>query len=125
MPFVVPPKFHCNSPDVIEMGPPADIGATLIDYLARQLGRTDLAGLDVLDLGCGTRFTDTFMNRPVPVGSYTGLETRRPHFEFLRDNAIDPRLSFFHFDSYNPHYNPAGKPLTPDRELPSATAPST
>jgi SAM-dependent methyltransferase len=116
--FVVPPHFHRNAADVIAMAPPADTGARLIDYLARRLGRVDLAGLDVLDVGCGTRFADALINRTVPIGSYTGIDVCRPMVEFLQANAIDRRLSFHHFDAHNPHYNIHGAELTVERELP-------
>ena len=118
MPFVIPPKFHRNSADVLALGPPADTGAKLIEHMAHRIGRTDLAGLDVLDMGCGTRFADTFMNRPVPVGSYTGIDVWGEMVDFLRANAVDPRLSFHRFDAHNPHYCSDGALLTGARELP-------
>jgi SAM-dependent methyltransferase len=122
MPFVVPPEYLRNAQSVLDMGPPADIGAQLMDYMARRLGHADLAGLDVLDMGCGTRFADTLMNRPVAIGSYTGIEVNPTIVRFLVANATDPRLRFHHFDAHNPHYNPNGRALTADRTLPVGDA---
>ncbi|MGH8030685.1 MAG: class I SAM-dependent methyltransferase [Arenimonas sp.] len=118
MPFVVPPQFHRNSADVIALAPPADTGATLIDYMARRLGRRDLSGVDILDMGCGTRFTDTLVNRDVAFGTYTGIDVWVPLVKFLRDNVHDPRFAFHAFDARNPMYSPEGTPLTARRVLP-------
>jgi SAM-dependent methyltransferase len=118
VPFVVPPRFLRNAANVLALGPPADVGRTLVDYMARRIGVPDLAGLDVLDVGCGTRFADMLMNRDVPVGSYTGIDVNRPIIEFLQAEATDPRLAFHHFDAYTPLYNPDGVPMTAVTPLP-------
>jgi SAM-dependent methyltransferase len=118
MTFVVPPRFLRNAANVLALGPPADVGRTLADYMCRRIGVADLAGLDVLDVGCGTRFADMLMNRDVPVGSYTGIDVHRGMIEFLQAGAIDPRLSFHHFNAFTPLYNPSGEPMTAETELP-------
>jgi SAM-dependent methyltransferase len=118
MTFVVPPKYVRNHPIVLEMGSPADVGLTLIDYMCRRLGVADLDALDVLDFGCGTRFADTLMNRAVPLRSYTGIDVYGEMIEFLSAQATDPRLSFFRFDARNPLYNRNGVPMTSDTVLP-------
>jgi len=118
MAFVVPPKFLRNAPNVLELGPPADVGLTLVDYMCRRIGIDNLDGLDVLDFGCGTRFADTLMNRRVPLRSYTGIDVHGEMIEFLTREATDPRLSFHRFDARNPLYNPGGLPMTADTLLP-------
>lgn len=118
MPFVVPAQFLRNAPDVVEMGAPADVGFLLIDYLCRRLGLASLAGLDVLDFGCGTRFADTIMNRDVPLRSYAGIDVNAPMVRFLATHATDPRLEFHVLDARNPMYNPDGEPLSVDSTLP-------
>ena len=100
------------------MGPPADIGLTLIDYMCRRIGIADLAGLDVLDFGCGTRFADTLMNRDVPLRSYPGIDVHGEMIEFPAREATDPRLSFHRFDARNPLYNPDGTPMSAETLLP-------
>jgi SAM-dependent methyltransferase len=116
--FVVPPQFLRNSPPVLDLGPPADVGVALIDYMCRRLGLPSLAGLDLLDFGCGTRFADAILNRGVPLRSYTGIDVDRELIAFLNDNAKDWRLTFRHLDARNPHYNPDGAPLSPVSVLP-------
>src|SRR5262249_34725953 len=81
-------------------------------------GIADLAGLDVLDFGCGTRFADTIMNRGVPLKTYVGIDVCEPMIDFLSRHASDPRLSFFHLDARNPIYNKDEVPLTSATVLP-------
>ena len=38
--------------------------------LGNRLGLESLCGSDVLDIGCGVRFTETIVNRGVAIGSY-------------------------------------------------------
>jgi SAM-dependent methyltransferase len=116
--FVVPPRFIRNSTEVLEMGPPADIGVQLLGYLCQRLGLESLEGLDLLDFGCGTRFADSLMNRHVKLRSYTGIDIDPAMVRWLAINATDPRLEFHLFDAYNAAYHPTGKPMTVDTVLP-------
>jgi SAM-dependent methyltransferase len=118
MAFKVPPRFLRNSRGVLDLGPPADIGLSLWQYMCRRIGVADLAGKDLLDFGCGTRFADMLMNRDVPLRSYTGIDVYREMIDFLVAEAIDPRLSFHRFDARNPLYHPDGEPMTADTPLP-------
>jgi SAM-dependent methyltransferase len=118
MAFVVPEKFLRNAPNVLQLGPPADIGLSLVDYMCRRIGIADLRGLDMLDFGCGTRFADMLMNRNVPLRSYTGIDVHGEMIGFLRREATDPRLSFHRFDARNPVYSPNGTPMRADTRLP-------
>jgi SAM-dependent methyltransferase len=116
--FVVPDEFNRNAPDVRKAAPQADTGLVLIQYLCERLGIPDLAGLDVLDYGCGVRFTDTILNRNVALKSYVGIDVYREMVDWLIANVTDPRLTYFHMNSRNPMYNPGGEQLGPDTRLP-------
>jgi SAM-dependent methyltransferase len=118
MEFEVPARFLRNAASVLELGPPADVGVTLLDYMCRRIGIDSLAGLDVLDLGCGTRFADSIINRAVMLRSYTGIDIDPEMVAFLQTNVSDPRLDFRLLDARNPGYNPGGTPLGPDTILP-------
>jgi SAM-dependent methyltransferase len=84
-----------------------------------KLGRTDFTGLDVLDVGCGSRFTQAILNLDLPIGSYTGVDVDRALIDFLKDAVHDPRFSFAHFDVHNAKYNPEGTArMTAETELP-------
>jgi len=118
VPLDVPPHFNRNGPDVQALAPAADTGLWLLQYMCRRIGLTDLSGSDVLDYGCGSRFAETIINRELPIRSYTGVDVHRPMIDFLRANAIDPRLTFEHMNARNPFYNPDGEPLSRRSALP-------
>src|ERR1700757_2939763 len=63
--FVVPEKFNRNNPAVRAMGPPAETGLRLLEHMCQRIGISSLAGLDVLDFGCGSRFADAIVTRNV------------------------------------------------------------
>ena len=104
----VPEQFNRNHPSVRALGDPADTGLMLINYMCQRIGVADLAGLDILDLGCGVRFSQSIINRNVPIRTYTGLEVNREIVDFLKENVSDPRLTYYHVDIANQLYNPGG-----------------
>ena len=83
----------------------------LIRYMCDRIGIATLAGLDVLDLGCGVRFSQSIINRNVAIGTYTGLETEKEIVDYLRANVTDPRLCYHHVNTLNAYYNPRGQKL--------------
>lgn len=96
----------------------------LLDVLAGEVGRADLAGIDVLDVGCGVRFSQALLNDELPIGSYTGVDVYPPVIEHLSANVSDPRFSYHHVDFFNARYNPTGQPMVPRRSSPSGIGPS-
>jgi SAM-dependent methyltransferase len=118
--LVVPPHLQRNSPEVLQMAPPADTGLWLIEYMCERIGIPSLAGRDVLDVGCGVRFAEAIVNRDIALGSYVGIELDREIVDFLDANVRDPRLSFARFDVWHDLYNRGGVALRPDLSLPIA-----
>ena len=116
----IPERFNKNAADVRAMGSPADTGARLIQYMCQRLGVQDLQDSDTLDFGCGSRFADAIINKRLLVKSYTGIDVDRELIEFLCAHVQDSRMRFFHWDAYNPSYNPSGFPLKSDTRLPTA-----
>lgn len=93
-------------------------GRQLIRLMCRHLGRDSLEGLDVLDVGCGTKLVQAILSHDLPVGRYVGLDVFEEMIEFLNANVNDPRFSFFRLNTRNENYNPAGEPLSADMQLP-------
>jgi SAM-dependent methyltransferase len=102
------------------MGSAADTGSRLLEYICRRMGICSLAGMELLDFGCGSRFADAIINRNVPLKSYVGIDVYKEMIDFLAEHAKDPRLEFFHIDARNPAYNKDGFPLSFDTVLPTA-----
>jgi SAM-dependent methyltransferase len=77
----------------------------LIPYVCDLLGAANLADHDVLDVGCGTKFTDAFVNHRIPIKSYVGVDVYEEMIEFLRDSVADPRFEYHHINVHNELYN--------------------
>ena len=89
-----------------------DAAVWLIDHMSSHVGVSDLGALEVLDVGCGFRFTQAFLERGIPIGHYVGVDAAKEVIDFLRGNVDDPRLEFVHLDAHNALYNPTGVPLS-------------
>jgi SAM-dependent methyltransferase len=91
--------------------------ARCIQYACDRLGLTDLSNQDILDVGCGTKFTQAFVNHDIPVRRYVGIDVYRGMIEFLKTSVTDPRFEFHHIDVRNELYNPNAPPMTEDIDL--------
>jgi SAM-dependent methyltransferase len=86
-------------------------GLFLIDLLSGAIGREDLSGVDLLDVGCGTLIVQTLLGNSLPIGHYAGVDVSPEVIAWLEDNVTDPRFEFHVLDAHNSMYNPDGKPL--------------
>ena len=90
----------------------------IIGYLCRHFGLSDLGATDMLDVGCGTKLTQAFLNHDLGIKHYVGVDVYREMIDFLRAEVDDPRFEYHHMDTYNERYNPGGTPLAEDSRLP-------
>ncbi len=77
--------------------------------MAQALGLETLADSRVLDMGCGTKFTQAILEYDIPLGEYIGVDVYEEMIDFLGKCTNDPRFSFFHIDSHNDMYNTDGE----------------
>ena len=89
-----------------------DAAVWLVAHMCEHIGVSDLGNLDILDFGCGVRFTQAFLNRSVPIKHYVGVDVFPPVIDFLQSNVADPRFEYFRLDAHNDLYNPTGQPLS-------------
>lgn len=89
----------------------------LVRHVCDVLGIPDLSDRDVLDVGCGTKMTDAFVNHDVPIKSYAGVDVYGEMIGFLRANVTDPRFEYHHVDVHNELYNPGAPPMTDATDL--------
>lgn len=117
--LVVPDALHRNAAGVINAGY-ENTGQLLINLATRCVGLESLENSDVLDVGCGVRFTMTIINRKIPIKSYTGVEVGLPLVEFLKENVEnkDSRFRYFYWDVCNEMYNPGCSHGTAEKEFP-------
>lgn len=120
----VPAHLHRNSPTVSVFGY-EETGLALIRLATERLGLDTLAHSDVLDIGCGVRFTQTIVNRDVPIKSYTGIEVYRPVVDFMREHVepLDARFRFAHWDVSHGFYNAESTRLLTDEAALPLTGP--
>ena len=116
----VPENLHRNAPGAAAAG--YENGGQYLMFLAqKRCGLDSLADVDVLDVGCGVRFTMTIINRRIPIRSYTGLEVENTIVEFLNQSvaACDSRFKFLHWNAQNELYRPGGVDLSRFERLPT------
>ncbi|MEM7691472.1 MAG: class I SAM-dependent methyltransferase [Pseudomonadota bacterium] len=92
----------------------------ILNYLAHHLGLKDFSATDMLDMGCGVKFTQAFLNEELPIRKYVGVDLYPEMIDFLKKTVVDPRLSYYHANFQNEMYNPNGRPLARFQELPLA-----
>lgn len=93
-------------------------GRELLTYMAHVLGLPDLEDSEVLDIGCGTKFTEAILKHGIPIGKYVGIDVYKPMIDHLQQSTDNPRFSFLHMDTHNEMYNPEGQVLSADTRLP-------
>ena len=98
-------------------------GVFAVGLLCRTLGVDDLGGVEVLDVGCGTKVVKTLLDGQLPIGRYVGVDVAAEVIDWLQANVDDPRFEFHHFSARNDLYNPTGPPLEEFAELPVGGAP--
>ena len=113
----IPAEFNRNAPAVQAAGA-EKTGAVLIELACNLVGYPNLADKDVLDIGCGVRFTQTIINRDIPIKSYTGIDIDEPLINYLTNNVQDSRFSFYYWHIYNELYNLKGEKLSKSMRLP-------
>lgn len=115
----VPAALQRNSVEVAAAGFDYT-GQLLINLATKYTGLQNLENIDVLDIGCGVRFTSAIINCKIPIKSYTGVEVDQPIVRFLQDNVEvhDKRFKFVHYNVHNEKYNPCGIKLARQSDLP-------
>ncbi|NQZ10626.1 MAG: class I SAM-dependent methyltransferase [Algicola sp.] len=115
----VPQDLHRNSA-VVQAAGYERTGQTLIDLVAHSTGHKNFGDIDVLDVGCGVRFTQTIVNSDIPLKSYTGVEIHRPIVDFLQKEVEphDSRFKYAHWNVHNAMYNPQGLCIGDQQAMP-------
>jgi SAM-dependent methyltransferase len=83
-------------------------------------GRADWSYLDVLDFGCGSKFTQALIQYEVNVQAYVGMDVFINLIRYLNDNIELPNFHFYSVPFRNEMYNPNGIEMTSSSELPGS-----
>lgn len=117
MELIVPEELNRNA-EVVRAAGPENTAREIISLVAERLKITTFADRDVLDVGCGVRFTQAIINQQIPIGSYTGVDTHKPLIEFLQSQVTDPRFAFAWWNVHNDQYNADGEPMQSYEDIP-------
>lgn len=113
----IPREFNRSAWPLRESDAAEDSAVFLIRYVCDVLGVPDLSGHEVLDVGCGTKFTQAFLNHGLPIKAYIGVDVHVDLITFLQSKVLDPRFEYHHIDVRNELYNPDAPAMTPDTDL--------
>jgi SAM-dependent methyltransferase len=105
----VPSKFVRNHPSVTENVGIEETGEIILNTVLKILNLNDYSNTHILDIGCGTRFAQTFINKKIPVKSYTGIDIDKELITYLQENVQEPNLEFIYLNTKNELYNSAGQ----------------
>jgi SAM-dependent methyltransferase len=111
----IPERFDRSAHGSLERA--AESARFLVRYVCETLGLADLGDTELLDVGCGTKFSEAFLNDGIPIGRYVGVDVYGEMIEFLQESVADPRFEYFHLDVRNELYNPDAQPMTADTDL--------
>jgi SAM-dependent methyltransferase len=90
----------------------------IFDDMADALGISDFRDIDMLDVGCGVRYTQAIITYDLPVKSYTGVDTYGEMIDYLRENVDDPRFTFLQYEANNELYATDQQVMTETSYLP-------
>lgn len=60
----------------------------ILTYMTEALGHETLADARVLDMGCGTKFTQAILGYDIPIGEYIGVDVFREMIQFLSEATV-------------------------------------
>ncbi len=111
----VPGRFRKTATTSKEQ--PVESALWLVRHMCDHLGLDDLGDTELLDFGCGVKFTEALINHSLPIKKYIGVDVDREMIDFLLANVHDPRFEYFHIDAHNDLYNPERRYVKPDGRL--------
>jgi SAM-dependent methyltransferase len=74
--------------------------------------------LNVLDFGCGVKFTQALIQYGIEVKAFVGMDVHSGLITCLSERVARPNFRFYTVPFQNAMYNKTGVPLTADSELP-------
>lgn len=93
---------------------------TNLKAIAVLTERPDWSRLNVLDYGCGVKFTQALIQYAVDVQAYVGMDVFAPLVHCLAGNVLHPNFSFHTVPFRNEMYNPGGSELDRSVALPGS-----
>lgn len=111
----IPTEFKRSAPR--DLNRTEESARFLLQHVCGVLGLSDLGQIDLLDVGCGTKFSEALLNEGLPIKSYVGVDVYRDMIEFLQRSVNDERFEYHHTNVRNELYNPDAPPMTESTDL--------
>ncbi|MFW2544433.1 hypothetical protein ACN2XU_17495 [Primorskyibacter sp. 2E107] len=73
---------------------------------------------DRRDIGCGLRFSESFLDLGLPPGGHAGIDVHKALVAFLQTAVDEPRFADHHGNASNAINNKTGEAMTPRTALP-------
>jgi hypothetical protein len=73
---------------------PEQSGVWLLERMRKHIGFEGYADKNLLDFGCGVRFSQAIINCDFPIGRYVGVDVYPAMIKFLQENVQDPRFAY-------------------------------
>lgn len=87
------------------------------DFIKKATKTGDDKDINLLDYGCGVKYTQAFLQNEVPIKSYTGVDVDKKMIRFLKNNVSDERFTYSVLPFHNEMYNKEGIPMTANADL--------
>lgn len=87
------------------------------DFIREATNLDNVENINLLDYGCGVKYTQAFLQHDIDIKSYTGVDVDQKMVRFLKNNVSDSRFVYSLLPFYNEMYNKEGIPMTKDADL--------
>ena len=110
--------LNVNAKNIHEIGT-EKTGLRLLELISDELSIEDWKSIKLLDIGCGVRFTQTFLNTGMDIGGYCGIDIKEDIIEALQSEVTAEEYEFYYWHVYNNLYNKTGQKLSEIKLLPA------
>lgn len=86
-------------------------------FIIDQTGKTDLSKLNILDYGCGVKYTQFIHQNNIEIASYTGVDVDAEMLSYLKEKVTDSRFKYSIVPFQNDMYNKEGIKMEPKADL--------
>lgn len=97
-----------------------DSAVNNIKAIAALTERINWSELNILDYGCGVKFTQALIQYDVDVKAYVGMDVFKEMIQCLNDGVNQSNFHFYDVPFKNEMYNPNGIVLTAESKLPGS-----
>ena len=89
-----------------------------LKQIAYLIGRDDWSDQNVLDFGCGVKFTQALIQYKVDIKNYVGMDVFKKQIKYLSKKVGHPNFVYYDVPFKNEKYNPKGVKMVASANLP-------